>query len=78
MKRTFLCMILLVSLVFPALCASADDGDEETNLALGKPYTVKSDIANSRSYAERDVDDGVKLTDGKYGRNSWSDTAWVK
>ncbi len=79
MKRVMICIMMMLSMLLPAFTAAAAEENESKNLALGKAYTAKSDIANGRSYAERDVDDGIKLTDGKYGRNSWwGDPAWVK
>jgi chitodextrinase len=43
-----------------------------TNLAAGRPYTI--DPAPGDTYP----DDGVKLTDGKFGTADWSaDSAWV-
>ncbi len=80
MKKAMICIMLALSMLLPAFGAAAENekNEETENLALGRPYTVETDVANGGSYAERDVDDGVKLTDGKYGRNSWSDPAFVK
>ena len=80
MKKAMICIMLTLSMLLPAFGAAAENekNEETENLALGRPYTVETDVANGGSYAERDADDGVKLTDGKYGRNSWSDPAFVK
>ena len=51
---------------------------EEKNLALSRPVTVQSHVANEKSYAEMDRFNESMLTDGKYGRADFGDAAWAK
>lgn len=78
MKKAFVCMMILTSLLLSSLQATAEENKNTENLALGKPYTIEADIPNGRSYAEFDDDDGVRLTDGKKGAAKWSDPAYSK
>lgn len=48
------------------------------NLALGKAVTVKSHIANEKSYAEQDRFNENILTDGKFGDADFGNPCWAK
>ena len=76
MKFRFILLLLVSFLLFPVIALSV--GAEESNLALGKKYKVKSDFANEKSYKSEDKDDGSALTDGVFASNSWSDPKWSK
>ena len=70
---------LLSLLMLPAFHVGAvDESHDRTNLALGKPVTVQTDVPNASSYAELDRFVPELLTDGEYGPAKFSAPQWNK
>lgn len=70
---------LLSLLMLPAFhVGAADESHDRTNLALGKPVTVQTDVPNASSYAELDRFVPELLTDGEYGPAKFSAPQWNK
>ena len=65
MKR--ICLVVIILALFVNLFGFSASANGE-NLAKGREVTVKTHIANEKSYAEMDRFDSKILTDGKYGR----------
>ena len=75
MKR--FCFALLVTAFLLNIFGVFALADGE-NLASGREVTAESHIANGKSYAEMDRFTSKILTDGKYGRADFGDSAWAK
>ena len=75
MKRISVIILAVIFMlnVFPVQSLAASE-----NLALGKTVTVKSHIANEKSYGELDRFAPNILTDGKYGNADFGDARWAK
>lgn len=70
-KRLSLTLFLLMGLALAVAPASAQEGSDLTNWALGASYTYS--MPPSTDYP----DSGGQLTDGVFGLASYTDKAWV-
>lgn len=75
MKR--ICLVVIILALFVNTFGFSVSANGE-NLAKGREVTVKTHIANEKSYAEMDRFDSIILTDGKYGRADFGDASWAK
>ncbi len=75
MKRS---LIFIMAVIFMLNAFAFSSSAEEKNLALGRRVSVKSHVANEKSYSELDRFDENILTDGKIGNADFGDARWAK